>query len=147
MVKMAQMCPDGEKGFTLIEVLIAIMILAVALIALAGLMTSTIRNTDFGLKTTTAANLAQQKLEELQMLAASNFDGVVDSVANSDPINALNPDQVEDYGAITGYEHFRREVYITDGASPVNSKDVAVRVEWKDALGTHSTIIRTILAR
>ena len=147
MVKMKRVDFRGQDGFTLIEVLVAIMITAVALIGLAGLLASTVKNNDFSIRTTMATNLAQQKIEDLQRLAASDFDSVVDSVAGSDPINALNPDQVEDYGSISGYETFRREVYITDGTSPVNSKDVAVRVVWKDAIGTHSTILRTVLAR
>jgi len=138
-----------EMGFTLIEVLIAMMVLTIALIALAGLLSTTIRSTNLGKNTTIAANLAQEMMENLKMIATSNFDdaGVADTVASSDPVAGTNPDQVEDYGAIAGYATFRREVYITDGAAPVNSKDVAVRVIWSDGIGTHSTLLRTTLAR
>lgn len=136
-----------EGGFTLLEVLIAIVLVSVALIALAGLLTSTITNTSMGKNTTVAANLAQQKLEALKMTASVDFDTVTDSASGSDPIAVLNPDMVEDYGSITGYPTFRREVYITDGSAPVNSKDVAVRVIWSDKLGSHSTMLRTVIAR
>lgn len=137
-----------EEGFTLIEVLVGIFILSMALITLAGLMTTTIRSSDFGRRTSEAANLAREKLEDLEMLAMQSFDGVVDSVPSSDPVTGANPDQVEDYGAIAGYPSFRREIYITDGAIPVNSKDVAVRILWNDTVGAgHSTIFRTTLAR
>jgi len=136
-----------EGGFTLLEVLMAIVLVSVALLSLAGLLTTTIINTNLGKNTTVAANLAQQRLEDIKMTASVDFDSVTDSASGSDPIAGLNPDMVEDYGAISGYTQFRREVYITDGSSPVNSKDLAVRVLWADKIGTHSTLLRTTLAR
>ncbi|MBI5344933.1 MAG: hypothetical protein HZB83_06305 [Deltaproteobacteria bacterium] len=132
----------------MIEVLIAILLLSMALIALAGLMTSTIRSTNMGKNTTIAANLAQERMERLKMTSSVNFDNVVDAVAGSDPLTGANPDSSEDYGAIAGYAAFRREVYITDqGTAPINAKDVAVRVLWRDVFGTHSALLRTTLAR
>ncbi len=137
---------DGEDGFTLVEVMISIVILSVALITLSGLMTSTIRSSDFGRRTTEAANLARETIEGITRAAAANFDSVIDSVAASDPIAGLNPDQVEDYGTITGHSAFRRETYIT--ATGANFKDIAVRVVWNDGLGSgHNTIFRTYIAR
>lgn len=138
----------GEEGFTLIEVLVGIVILSIALLTLSGLMTSTIKNTDYGRRTSEAANLARETMEEIERSAAQNFDSVVDSVAASDPIAGLNPDQVEDYGTIAGHSSFRRETYITNGAAPVNSKDIAVKVLWNDGIGSgHNTIFRTHIAR
>ena len=137
----------SEGGFTLLEVLMAIVLVSVALMSLAGLLTTTMINTNLGKNTTVAANLAQQKLESIKMNASVDFDSVTDSASASDPVAAVNPDMVEDYGAISGYAQFRREVYITNGSSPVNSKDLAVRVVWADKLGTHSTLLRTTLAR
>ena len=137
----------SEGGFTLLEVLMAIVLVSVALLSLAGLLTTTMINTNLGKNTTVAANLAQQKLESIKMNASVDFDSVTDSASASDPVAAVNPDMVEDYGAISGYAQFRREVYITNGSSPVNSKDLAVRVVWVDKLGTHSTLLRTTLAR
>ncbi len=140
----------GVKGFTLIEVLLALVILSVALIGLAGLMATAIKSNALGKNTTFASNLAQERLEALKMTAAVNFDGAAlgDPVASSNPLTGANPDSAEDYGAISGYSSFRREVHITNGAGgTVNSKDVAVRVVWRDALGTHSTVLRTTMAR
>ena len=137
----------SEGGFTLLEVLMAIVLVSVALMSLAGLLTTTMINTNLGKNTTVAANLAQQKLESIKMNASVDFDSVTDSASASDPVAAVNPDMVEDYGAISGNAQFRREVYITNGSSPVNSKDLAVRVVWADRLGTHSTLLRTTLAR
>ncbi len=138
----------GEDGFTLLEILISIFILSVALITLSGLMTSTIRSTDYGRRATEAANLARETIEGIERTASVNFDSVVDSVAASDPVAGLNPDSVEDYGTIAGHPSFRRETYITDGSAPVNSKDVAVKVLWNDGIGSgHNIIFRTVIAR
>ncbi len=139
----------GEEGFTLLEILISIFILSVALITLSGLMTNTIRSTDYGRRATEAANLARETMEGIERTAALNFDAVVDSVVASDPVAGVNPDQVEDFGTIAGHPSFRRETYITDvGSAPVNSKDIAVKVVWNDTIGSgHNTIFRTVIAR
>ncbi len=54
-----------SKGFTLIEILVSIVILSIALIGLATLMTSTTMNNSSGLQIAEAVNLAQNKIEEL----------------------------------------------------------------------------------
>ncbi len=147
MKLMKEKAVSGEEGFTLIEVMISIVILSVALITLSGLMTSTIRSTDYGRRATEAANLARETIESIERTAALNFDSVVDSVAASDPLAGVNPDQVEDFGTIAGHASFRRETYITNSALPVNAKDIAVKVVWNDAVGSHNTIFRTYIAR
>jgi prepilin-type N-terminal cleavage/methylation domain-containing protein len=63
-----------SKGFSLIEVMIALVILAVALLALAGLMITTTKNTSFGGHMTEAATFAQDKLEQLR---ASPWAGII----------------------------------------------------------------------
>jgi prepilin-type N-terminal cleavage/methylation domain-containing protein len=63
-----------SKGFSLIEVMIALVILAVALLALAGLMITTTKNTSFGGHMTEAATFAQDKLEQLR---ASPWTGII----------------------------------------------------------------------
>jgi prepilin-type N-terminal cleavage/methylation domain-containing protein len=137
-----------EDGFTLLEIMISIFILSVALITLSGLMTSTIRSTDYGRRATEAANLARETIEGIERTAALNFDSIQDTVPASDPVSGLNPDNVEDYGTISGHPSFRRETYITDGASPVNAKDIAVKVIWDDGIGSgHNIIFRTVIAR
>ena len=55
------------SGFTLIEVLVALIILAIALLSLAGLMTTTTRNNSAGGHMTEAAIVAQDALERLRL--------------------------------------------------------------------------------
>lgn len=57
----------GEsKGFTLVEVLIAIVILSVALLALGGLQIISIRGNSFGNHMTEAITLAKDLMEEMK---------------------------------------------------------------------------------
>ena len=57
-----------SKGFTIIEVLISIVILSISLLALAGLMVTTTRNTSFGGHLTEAATFAQDRLEQFRAM-------------------------------------------------------------------------------
>lgn len=59
------MAPSNERGFTIVEVLIAMVILTVALVSIAELMAITIRMQMLGRNQTQAARLAQDKIDEL----------------------------------------------------------------------------------
>jgi type IV pilus assembly protein PilV len=56
-----------SRGFSLVEVMIALLILAIALLALAGLMVTTTRNSSFGGHMTEASTFAQDVLERLRV--------------------------------------------------------------------------------
>ncbi len=64
---MAMNLPIRSKGFSLVEVMIALLILAIALLALAGLMVTTTRNSSFGGHMTEASTFAQDRLEQLRV--------------------------------------------------------------------------------
>jgi prepilin-type N-terminal cleavage/methylation domain-containing protein len=57
--------PSDDRGFTLIEVLIAMIVLTVALVSLAELMAITLRMQMLGRNQTAAIRLAQDKVDEL----------------------------------------------------------------------------------
>lgn len=71
------------KGFSLIEVLIALLILSVTLLGLASLMATTIKYNSFGGHMTEATNFAQDRLEQLKTTPwktlASGFDQMTGS--------------------------------------------------------------------
>jgi type IV pilus assembly protein PilV len=72
-----------SKGFSLVEMLIALVILAISLLALAGLMAATTRNNSFGGHMTEAATFAQDKLEELKAIPWANIVGGTDTKSGS----------------------------------------------------------------
>jgi len=116
-----------SNGFSLIEVLISLVILAISLLALAGLMTTTTRNTASGGHLTEAATFAQDRLEELRVTAWDNI------VNGSDP----NPIQ-----GSTGINYNRIWTVNTND----NEKRVTVTVNWNDRVD-HSINFLTVITR
>lgn len=57
-----------QHGFSLVEVLVAILLLTVALLALARMQTQAVASNNFGNQLTEATFLAQDKVEELRLL-------------------------------------------------------------------------------
>ena len=101
------------KGFTLLEVLVATIVLSVSLLALANLMMIAIKNTSFGGHMTEASTMAQDKIEELKSALWTSIP------------EGTNLDQVK---GSTGVSYSRRWNVVTDG----NSKTVSVTVNWMD---------------
>jgi type IV pilus assembly protein PilV len=68
-----------SNGFTLIEILVALVILSISLLALAGLMATTTRNNAGGGHLTEAATFAQDTLERLRVSPLSSIPVNVDT--------------------------------------------------------------------
>ncbi len=62
----------GERGFTLIETMVAIVVLAVGLIATAALMSTSVNSTATSRYMNSAALLASEKLEDLDRFPSSD---------------------------------------------------------------------------
>ena len=74
------------KGFTLLEMLIAMIILCVALLGLGQMMLLSIRGTSFGNKVTEATTFAQDKMEELRTVDWNNLEDGNDTIFGSQGI-------------------------------------------------------------
>jgi type II secretion system protein I len=116
-----------SKGFTLIEVLVALVILSISLLALAGLMVTTTKNNAFGSHMTEAATFAQDKLEELRAIKWENL------------IDGDNSDQKD---GSTGITYTRNWNVTTNGSL----KTVTINVEWNDRTA-HSIKIVSVLSQ
>ncbi len=57
---------NNKKGFTLIEVLIGLVLLAIGLLAIAGMQITSVRGNFFSKNLSEASVLAQDRLEELR---------------------------------------------------------------------------------
>jgi type IV pilus assembly protein PilV len=115
------------NGFTLIEVLIALVILSVPLLALAGLMAMTSQNTSFGGHMTEASTMAQDKLEELR---ATLWNSIPEGTREDRPSGS------------TGIQYNRSWTAVTDG----NLKTVSVIVNWTDRTN-HFVRLLTVISR
>jgi prepilin-type N-terminal cleavage/methylation domain-containing protein len=126
----------GEMGgFTLIEVLVAIVILTFGLLAVGSMQVSAIRGNFLGGSTSTALSLASEKMEDLlnkdysdadlKNLVTGN-DGTLSSVTSVDHQETLSEEGVVGAGAF-----YRRIWNISDQTSPI-TKNVMVIVTWQN---------------
>jgi len=116
-----------SNGFTLVEVLVAMVILSISLLALAGLMTTTTRNNAAGGHLTEAATFAQDKLERLRVTPLVNI-----------PLNITTTDNPV---GSTGITYTRSWTAVPNIAFPNNTLDtITITVTWVDptSLQNHS---------
>jgi len=120
-----------SKGFTLVEILIALVILSICLLGMAGLMATTTRNNSYGGRLTEAATLAQDKLEQLR---ATPF-GMI-------PVNATITDNPV---GSTGVTYNRSWVAVPNIAPPGNTLDViTITVSWTDKIPYSISIVSAV---
>ena len=119
----------GAKGFTLIEVLIGLIILAIGILAIAGMQITSIRGTSFSNNLSQASVLAQNRLEFLKGLQLA--DATFDIVDHPNDINV---------GIFTGsYQAVRNP-------NP-NYVAITYTVSWAEKGIPHTVSFRTIKAR
>jgi len=126
----------GEmSGFTLIEVLVAVVILTFGLLAVGSMQVSAIRGNFLGGSTSIALSLASEKMEdllnkdfndtELKNLVTGN-DGTLSSVTSVDHQETISEEGVVGAGAF-----YRRIWNISDQTDPI-TKNVMVIVTWQN---------------
>ncbi len=125
--------PDG---FTLLEVLIAIVIASIGLFGLSMMQGTAIQGNSFARKMTHATILAQQKLEELQS-AELDPDGI-----ETTPLSVTeNPDwkvesNLDENGNASNHGIFTRSYKIEANDNDASfSRLVTVTVSWDDKNG------------
>ncbi|NLA74660.1 MAG: prepilin-type N-terminal cleavage/methylation domain-containing protein [Deltaproteobacteria bacterium] len=126
-----------QKGFTVIEVMIAITILAIGLLGIASMQMNAIRGNSLSDNITCAVALAEDKMEELMGLAYSDpalEDTVLENNSSLTSVTEGLVDKQElriDETGKPGAGHFRRVWNIADDMPIPDSKTVTVIVLWK----------------
>ena len=149
---------SNEKGFTLLEILIAITILSVGLLALAEMTVYVIRSNTVGNKITKATVLAQDKLEKLKNLSYTNAQlddtdsNTADVSTNIHSNTALftSPDHSDAYpndatGQTITISLSPQRVWNVAANTPASGmKTVTVIVGWNDSIN-HFVALSTII--
>ncbi len=111
--------PDrGERGFTLVETLIAMVILTVGLVSMAELMAITLRMQMLGRNETAAIRLVQSKIDELVAVDFANATVAVGGGLDAD---------VADYND-DPEDGFHRRWQIAEIAGETNVRTLTVRI-------------------
>jgi type IV pilus modification protein PilV len=122
-------------GFTLIEVLIAIVILTVGLLAVGTMQISAIRGNFMGGNTSIALSLASEKMEDLlnkDFNHADLSDGVsANNSALSSTTSVDHQENISEEGVVGTGAFYRRIWNIADQSSPP-SKSIRVIVTWEN---------------
>lgn len=117
----------SRKGFTLLEILIALIIFTTGIIAVLGLFSRGLTGSVDAENTGVAVFLARQRLEEMRNL---DFDTGVVSEAKA---------------AVSGFAGFQREVIVTEPQTDL--KQLVVNTYWTDKAGEVGTSLTTYISR
>lgn len=144
-----------QAGFTLIEALIALVVMAVGMLALGGMQIAMNRNSDVAKQRSEAVRLAQLKLEELRSydgLATGTFTYAAD-VVSSPADETICPTCAAPLDSTTNTT-FTRSWTVTrnDGVTPAVATDpqkwIDVRVAWTDRSGQAQEVrLKSVIAR
>ena len=127
--------PTGQEGLTLVEVIIAISILTIGLLAVASMQIMAINSNSFANRVTVATNLAQEKLEDLMALPYTT--AFLDpALVGGGPYS--EPDSLPGY-TITWQ--------VVDDSPVANSKRIDVKVTWVDKGVTKNSTLSCIKSR
>ena len=110
----------SRSGFTLVEVLVALTIFAIALLGLVSLLTTTIQANAQARRMTAATNLAQDRLEEIRNMAYAAITSGSDS------------GQLTETGGTGGTGAIYTRSWTVAGGPAPNTKQVTVTVTWTD---------------
>ena len=113
---------SNERGFTLIEALVATLVLTIGLLATAELLAVSLRMHQLGRNSTTATRLAQDKFEEMMKMNFNTNPAI--QVANCSNALVSNVTNCFDTPANSGYT---RRWQVTAGPT-VRLRTVTVRV-------------------
>lgn len=129
-----------QSGFTLLEVLIAILVLSIGLLGLAGLMASSIRNNHSAYQRTQATWLAYDIVDRMRVNRAAALAANYNTALGVPAACAAAPVLAGSIAAqdLTGWKNLLAcALPAGDGAVVVRgNRRVSVTVEWNDSRGT-----------
>jgi len=143
----------GQKGYSLVEILIAIAIFSIGLLALASMQISAMQGNTFSGTTTDGIRLAQDHIEQLMPLTYSSLTtdpGLVDTDGDGD--GGLNDATAAtaDFSLLNqSHNSYNYDVFwnFSDGSVISNTKTINVIVAWTENRRQRTVSIRGVKAR
>lgn len=123
---------DKEKGLTLIECLVAMVVTMVGVLAVFGLVALSVKTESFAFRSMEANNLAVNKIEELKFSPLTNGGGLTSDISGYSDVS--NPNYIVRW-------------QINDGSVGVGTKYVVVQIIPKNTSAAHSEVKLETLIR
>jgi type IV pilus assembly protein PilV len=117
--------PIGNRGFTLIEILIAVFLLVTALLGVMSTTVIVIKSNSLSKAMTTATTLAKDKMEQLKNTGYN-------SLAGTDTADSI---------------YTRTWTVTPDGSPAAGMKTIVVTVQWNWQSAPRNVALTTIVAR
>lgn len=125
-----------EAGLTLVEILVAVAIIMVGLVAVMQWFPIGTQGMDTGRKQSTAVFLAEQQIEQIKSFALSTAanQGWVSLPANCSPCAAAAPFNSQGFDTIAGYPEYSIRVNLQAGPT-TTTRLVQVQVSYRRITG------------
>lgn len=123
----------NSKGFTLVEVMVAIAILSIALLGLVSVTVMVIKSNSFSKEMTKATTLANDKMEDLKK---SSYSGLVSGT-----------DTKTDPSTDTSRLIYTKTWTVTQNSPIVGTKTIDITVQWNSQGTSHNVTVRNIIAQ
>ena len=155
---------DNNTGFTIVEVLIAVMLFSIGMIALASLAGTAMKATEGGKRRTQALNIATQGMESLKSInidliqstdAAANVPRACALQGNAPPTFLCTPtnspvvlDNMNyNWTWTVTYLDLDNDGVVYSAGTIIDSDDIKridLIVSWTDLLGSHNITLTTL---
>lgn len=121
-----------QQGFTLIEALVALLVMSFGMLAVAGFQTNLSLSSDVAKQRTEATRLAQEKIEELR-----TFDNLTSYASNMVSSTSGTEETISSNTTNTSY---LRRWSVTTAATPDTGRSIFVTVGWTDRAGNQEQV-------
>jgi prepilin-type N-terminal cleavage/methylation domain-containing protein len=133
----------SRSGFSMLEIMIALGVLSLGVLGMTAGQLAAIKLSGDSRSQTTAMSLAQQQVETIQTMTATDVKDLVDAVGYpNDPDNPIdaNPDTNDEL-------RFNRSWVVAEDTPEAGVITVTVTVRWTDERGTSRAVrLRTLKA-
>ena len=116
-----------ERGFSLLEVMISVFVLAIGLLGLAGLQLTSMQNGHSAFLRSQATLAAYSIIDDMRANLGNKDDYAINLAATASGTGGLAQDDINDWLA-----DLAAELPAGDGSVAVNGNRVTVAVQWSD---------------